>query len=54
MVELNKSIKVSEDTKKRLDERKKAIHPRATYDEVIENSLSLSGAMMSKEKLVKA
>ena len=45
---LNQSIKITEDTKKKLDERKKEIHPRATYDEVINESLKISGVPIKK------
>lgn len=46
---LNQSIKITEDTKKKLDERKaQRHHPRATYDEVINEAIKISGKTIQK------
>ena len=44
-------INVRPETKKKLDELKKRIHPRATYDEVIDNVASM--ALVQKAQVVK-
>ena len=49
---VNTTLKVSEETKKKLDKRK--IHPRQSYDEVIEESLNLSGPNVIKGKFAKS